>query len=141
MELLNPSRLENNMGIREQLEDFVWEAQIAQRRMTPTTHQQQVIDTTVPVLVAQMRDMDSTDMPTHKGVRLLPLGETSWPTRIGNVSCTQALFLGENGKFYVEGPRKRLGKTVIDTHPYDLTDAMEGVSIGQLSDALITYVI
>ena len=59
------------------------------------------------------------------------------------MSCTSALFLGENGRFYVEGPRKSLGKTVIDTHPYVLSDAMGwgGVSIGQFTDAMTSYVI
>ncbi|MES2630560.1 MAG: hypothetical protein V4611_01250 [Patescibacteria group bacterium] len=96
-----------------------------------------------PLLVEQMKDMDLSEAPTFKGHKLLFLGKPTWQADAGNVKCDRLIYLGDDGKFYVEGPRKSFGKFVIDIHPYTAEDAKGwgGIGASNIADYLTTYFI
>ena len=64
---------------------------------------------------------------------------------IGNIECECAAYLGNDGRFYIEGPRRRAssGDIVIDVHPYSIEDAMNygvsfgGIKVSQLVEAVV----
>ena len=68
---------------------------------------------------------------------------------VGNVTIRPWVYLGTDGRFYVEGPRKKkLGSVVvIDIHPYQLADArgfdewFGGVSRRELAEMLVPFFI
>lgn len=134
-------------GIVERLEDFVFEMERAQEKMKGDTFTQEQISSMVPLLVTQMKEMDLSEAPVFKGHKLLFLGKSFWQAAIGDVKCDRVIYLGDDGKFYIAGPRKSFGKVVIDIHPYGLDDARSwdrifgGVSLTEISDLLTTYFI
>jgi hypothetical protein len=130
--------------LRERLEDFVDELEYAKDSKDGDKFTQERIASMTPLLIEAMGSMDLSDSPTFRGRKLLWLGTTLSKAQVGNVKCDRSIYLGNNGKFYVEGPRKRFfGKTVIDIHPYNLGDASGwgGVGAWHIADLLTTYFI
>lgn len=134
-------------NLRSRMEDFVYDVELAKRRMQGDTWTQQLIDEMSAELAATIPEMDFGDQRwSYRGTRLLPLAqpyERSGVELLSGVVCTRVLLLGENAKFYVNGPRKKRGKTVITVHPYGLEDARGwgGVSATDLLEGLLPYFI
>jgi hypothetical protein len=130
-------------SIKERLEGFVYEVEEAKRQMKGDEFIQGRITSMVPLLIEQMKDMDLSDTPRYKQRRLLSLGTARGMADAGCVKCERCVYLGEDGKFYIEGPRKSMGRTVVDIHPYDINDAIGwgGVDAREIADLLTTYFI
>jgi hypothetical protein len=129
--------------LKERLEGIAYEVEQAKRRMAGDEFIQGRITSMVPLLIEQMKDMDLSDTPSYKQHRLLSLGTTRGMADVGWVKCERRVYLGEDGKFYIEGPRKSMGRTVVDLHPYDINDATgwDGVRASEIADLLTTYFI
>ncbi len=95
-------------------------------------------------LAPHVSDMPSNeDDRRYKWVRLLRLPEMQYDRGmpVGDVRCTRALYVGANGKLYVEGPRQRLGMTIIDIHPLTVNDARgrNGISANDVFESLLPF--
>lgn len=123
----------------ERLEDLVHDLDRAQG----DERTKAAIRSMASLLVEQMTGMDLSDAPSYRGMKLLPLGQPVFTVDVGNVSCTRHAYLGSNGKFYIEGPRKSLGRVVIDIHPYGVSDTRgwDGITEEHLAELLTTYFI
>ena len=141
-------------GILRELGDSLWnldqkmhlldeDVKRAERIMTPTQREQELLDSIKPLIIDQMYAMDPESLQTYqqkdsegeitKEVALFQLGKFSKTMYIGNIKCECAAYLGNDGRFYIEGPRRRAssGDIVIDVHPYSIEDAMNyGVAFG-----------
>lgn len=127
----------------------------AERIMTPTQREQELLDSIKPLIIDQMYAMDPESLQTYqqkdsegeitKEVALFQLGKFSKTMYIGNIECECAAYLGNDGRFYIEGPRRRAssGDIVIDVHPYSIEDAMNygvsfgGIKVSQLVEAVV----
>ena len=127
----------------------------AERIMTPTQREQELLDSIKPLIIDQMYALDPESLQTYqqkdsegeitKEVALFQLGKFSKTMYIGNIKCECAAYLGNDGRFYIEGPRRRAssGDIVIDVHPYSIEDAMNygvsfgGVKVSQLVEAVV----
>ena len=152
-------------GILRELGDSLWnldqkmhlldeDVKRAERIMTPTQREQELLDSIKPLIIDQMYAMDQESLQTYqqkysegeitKEVALFQLGKFSKTMYIGNIKCECAAYLGNDGRFYIEGPRRRAssGDIVIDVHPYSIEDAMNygvsfgGVKVSQLVEAV-----
>lgn len=134
-------------NLRSRMEDFVYDVELAKRRMQGDAWTQQLISQMSAELAATIPDMDFGDQCwSYRGTRLLPLVQPYKRSGVelpGGVVCTQVLLLGGNAKFYVYGPRKKRGKTVVTIHPYGLEDARGwgGVSATDLLEGMLPYFI
>ena len=64
------------------------------------------------------------DIVERDGSTLMCFGKIPYSTGyVGTVECTRSLYVGTDGKIYIEGPRKKRGQDVIDIHPYCVDDA------------------
>ena len=127
----------------------------AERIMTPTQREQELLDSIKPLIIDQMYAMDPESLQTYqqkdsegeitKEVALFQLGKFSKTMYIGNIKCECAAYLGNDGRFYIESPRRRAssGDIVIDVHPYSIEDAMNygvsfgGIKVSQLVEAVV----
>ena len=153
-------------GILRELGDSLWslgqkmhlldeDVKRAERIMTPTQREQELLDSIKPLIIDQMYAMDPESLQTYqqkdsegeitKEVALFQLGKFSKTMYIGNIECECAAYLGNDGRFYIEGPRRRAssGDIVIDVHPYSIEDAMNygvsfgGIKVSQLVEAVV----
>ena len=153
-------------GILRELGDSLWnldqkmhlldeDVKRAERIMTPTQREQELLDSIKPLIIDQMYAMDPESLQTYqqkdsegeitKEVALFQLGKFSKTMYIGNIKCECAAYLGNDGRFYIEGPRRRAssGDIVIDVHPYSIEDAMNygvsfgGIKVSQLVEAVV----
>ena len=153
-------------GILRELGDSLWnldqkmhlldeDVKRAERIMTPTQREQELLDSIKPLIIDQMYAMDPESLQTYqqkdsegeitKEVALFQLGKFSKTMYIGNIKCECAAYLGNDGRFYIESPRRRAssGDIVIDVHPYSIEDAMNygvsfgGIKVSQLVEAVV----
>jgi hypothetical protein len=129
--------------VRTWIEDAVRETLWAKEIMEGDSFTRERIASMGPLLAEQVKSLELEDAPTYKGHRLLSLGKPTSMVEVGNVKCEQVVYIGDDGKFYVEGPRNRFGTTIVDIHPYGLSDAMGwgGIGLRQIADLLTTYFI
>lgn len=111
------------------------ESKRIEESMIPTQREQELLDYIKPLIIEQMQQMDPESLQKYqqkddegevtKEVSLFQLGYFSKDMVIGNVKCQCAAFLGEDGEFYIEGPRREAssGAMVVDIHPYSIEDA------------------
>jgi hypothetical protein len=131
-------------SLRDKLEDFVYETEWAMKAYEGDAHTKMIVASMVPGLVAQMPHMDLSDCPTYKGKRLMLLGKHPAARSIDRIDCDRMVYLGEDGKFYVQGlKQRRLMADVIDIHPYGINDAKgwDGIRLARIADMLATYYI
>jgi len=125
--------------LTDRLEDVVW----AKERMDGDEFTQKQIASMAPLLADEVKNLDHEDAATYKGRKLLSLGMPPGKAEAGNVMCERLVYIDSEGKFYIEGPRNSLGKTIVDIHPYGLHDAVgwSGIGARQIADLLTTYFI
>lgn len=135
---------EKHVPLRDRLEDFVHEADGAERRFNGNAWDRQMIDGMLADLAPHVAGMPSDDDDRYyRSTRLMRLPEMRYDRgmQIGDVRCTRALYVGEDGKLYVEGPRKKLGMTIIDIHPLTVRDAWgwDGISANDVFESLLPF--
>ena len=127
------------------LQEVVEEREYIQQQMQGSSHHRGLLDDMLPRIAALVSDAEHSEhLPTYRRTRLIPLGMIPNDSfRVGNVVYQRSVYVGEDGKVYVEGPRLYCGFTVVDIHPYCVDDAtgLGGLTAYKIAEMALAYFI